>query len=239
MIKKLLFKIKRRYKNRGFFGLIKIIFFYPRNLYHRYIGVDYLENKDLKKLIKNQRVLVLGSGPSKKDLLNIPKDVRIFTCNMGPEIIDREIDVYYCEKDCLNNKIRSLLSKINIKYFISDSKNTLRSKNVKFIKDYKRNTFYLRNIIYPMTINDFMKDLYNTPSSGVRLIQYALYLNAKEIFIIGLDGGTACRSTDLGIDPHQPADSKFKEIISKKYKNIYSASKNSPITKYLEYKELK
>jgi hypothetical protein len=41
----------------------------------------------LKKIIENQRILVIGSGPSASELKNIPEDIKIFTCNAGPRLI--------------------------------------------------------------------------------------------------------------------------------------------------------
>jgi hypothetical protein len=227
-------------------------------------GWDYLgRNKDLEKLIKGQRILLIGSGPSAKDLKKIPKDVKIFTCNASAKIlsekkINREIDLFVAFNWVLNNysntsmNVFNSISKIKINYFISDkvawTKQLLNKNKIKtvIIKDFWENNYYFRNLIYhskySISIKQILKNDFGElcNSTGIRLLQYSLYFDAKEIYLIGIDAvGANIWDEKKSIHKHQIIDNNFLKIVSKKYSNVYSASKNSPITKYLKYKKLK
>lgn len=216
----------------------------------------FKRNSELKRIIKNQRVLIIGSGSSVNELEYIPGDVKILTCNIGPRIlfdkkISEVIDLYYCvpgavERGHKNENILGLLSNFKINLFIYPTKwikNSLLLKNVcaQFTKDYTFNGYYLNKLIGPQKTQDIKSNFSsnNRTSSGIRLLQYALYAQAKEIFLIGIDmdekGYFWGRNN---IHDHLSIDKNFIEIVSKKYSNIYSASKNSPIVRYIKYRSL-
>jgi tetratricopeptide (TPR) repeat protein len=93
-------------------------------------------NAKLNPIIKNQRVLIIGSGPSANDLKSIPKDVKILTCNIGPRLLldkkfNREIDIYFSGKGSLgeghkNEGVIDLLSKFKINLFVFFNKKTIK-----------------------------------------------------------------------------------------------------------------
>jgi len=221
------------------------------------IGYDISrEIPEIKKFIENHRVLILGSGPSAKDLKNLGnKKIKLFTCNASPKIlqkkeIKKKISLYLCTGDVLfadykDRDLLSLFQKTPPEVFITDSKRRIEKTGkinmdkVIFVKDCNSNNFYLKRLISPKKINQIKGNSFATTSSGVRLLQYALYFGAKEIYLLGIDGGMGnyyWGGKNEG--NHQEIDNNFLEIISKKYKNIYSASKSSPITKYFPYKRL-
>jgi hypothetical protein len=213
-------------------------------------------NRAIKKILRDQRVLIIGSGPSANDLSHVPGDVKIATCNIGPRIlldkgIDRRIDLYYCvpgavEGDHKSEKIINILSKLKINLFVYPTKwikndDNLKKVYTKCVKDYMFNDYYLIKLIGPQETEEIKKNplFSNVTSSGVRLLQYALYAKAKEIFLLGIDlneegyfWGKKNKHDHLSIDK------KFIERVSKKYNNIYSASKDSPIVRYVGYKPL-
>ncbi len=246
--------IRNEYKRAGFLGVLKRIIFYPLKKYDLYIGRERLgKNKKFVECIKNKKVLILGSGPSIKDLKKIPKDVVILTCNSGPKIltnkkIDREIDVYYLPREAYWDYIgrgmdlKDLLKGHKIKHFISDFN---IDEGHYILKDNTLNNYYLKKLISPMKLSNMLKRL-NLPggySSGIRLLQYALYFGAKEVYLIGMDGGFGHHfwAKDKGgyKFPHAKSDQEVIKILSKKYKNIFSASKNSPATNFVKYKKLR
>lgn len=215
-------------------------------------------NFELKKLIENQRVLIIGSGMSANELKYIPKDVKILTCNFSPRLlldkgICREIDLYYCalgvlDKGSKNENIIDLLLKLKINLFIIYNPKLIRKfkdlrKNyTKCIKDRGSNNYYLDRLLGPQEIDKITNySLANNSrtSTGVRLLQYALYFKAKEIYLIGIDvneDGYFWGKNNT--HEHLCIDKSFIEIVSKKYSNIYSAAENSPIVRYIKYKPL-
>ena len=214
-------------------------------------------NAKLNSIIKNQRVLIIGSGPSANDLKYIPHDVKILTCNIGPRLllnkqINREIDIYFSGKGSLGKAHESegvidLLSKFKINLFVFFNRKTIKKHGqlkkfyAQCATDKGNNYYYLTKLIKPQKIEDIMgvaASNYKT-SSGVRLLQYALFFKAKEIYLIGIDSneeGYFWGKTN--VHKHHVIDKNFIEVVSKKYNNIFSASENSPIVRYVKYKPL-
>jgi hypothetical protein len=215
-------------------------------------------NSELKKIIKNQKVLIIGSGHSAQDLEYIPMGFRILTCNIGPRLlldkgINKEIDLYYCARGVLskgykNGDIIGLLLKFRINLFIIyDTKlvskfKDLKKNYAKCIKDMGSSDYYLNRLIGPQKteeIKDYSLAKNSRTSTGVRLLQYALYFKAKEIYLIGIDiDEKGYFEGSNNIHEHLYIDNNFIKIVSKKYNNIYSASENSPIVRYIKYKPL-
>ena len=200
--------------------------------------------------------MIIGSGPSANELKYVPKDVKILTCNVGPRLIldkkiDRVIDLYYCvpsaiEGDHKKEDVIGILSRCRINLFIYPAKwikNISRLKKIysKCVKDYAFNDYYLNKLIGPQKTEEIKRSFLsnNRTSSGIRLLQYALYAKAREIFLIGIDidqrGYFWGRSNT---HDHLDIDRNFIEIVSKKYNNIYSGSENSPVVRYVKYKPL-
>jgi hypothetical protein len=245
-------------------GCCWLKFLKPRLFIHHHFGINYLkEHEDyLFNLIKGKKVLILGSGTSLNDLKNIPKDVLVFTCNSSFIIpfkkgLLNRIDLYLVKDETINfyknkrntNIIFWLKRFSNIKNIIINNDLQLKFaydfelKNTKVMKDIIHNNFYAISFIYPQRIWKFFNNwLYGAreSSSGIRLLQYALYFKAKEVYLIGVDcaGGYAWDSK-IDASPHKDFDNPFCELISKKYNNVFSVSKDSPIIKYFKFKGLK
>lgn len=227
------------------------------NIKSGYYGFSALRrNSELKKIIKNQRILIIGSGPSANELENIPGDFKILTCNIGPRIlldkkISKVIDIYYCVPGAIegghsNENVINLLSKFKINLFIYPTKwiknnSSLKKVYSRCVKDYAFNDYYLNKLIGPRKTEEIKINLLsnNRTSSGLRLLQYALYSKAKEIFLIGIDiNQEGYFWGKSNIHDHLCIDRNFMEIVSKKYNNVYSAAKNSPVVRYVKYKPL-
>jgi hypothetical protein len=219
--------------------------------------MNLIRNLRLSKIIKNQRVLIVGSGLSANELNAIPSDVKILTCNIGPRLlldkkINRVIDIYWCAKGVLDGDHKNegaidLLSKLKINLFISCNSSLLKEYSClektysHFIKDKGKNNYYLKKLIKPHTIEEIEDSFYHNKktSTGLRLLQYALYFKAKEIYLIGIDiNEEGYFWGRKNVYKHLIIDKNFIKIVSKKYNNIYSASETSPIVRYVNYKPL-
>ena len=253
-------RLTTKYKENGPKEFLKFCINAPGYLYDYKIGKKTIcKEEELVNKVKGKRVLILGSGPSANDLKSIPEDVIIFTCNFGPQLLlDKglrtDIELYICMGITFkrypgkNKDIVGLLSKINLKYMVTEDKRLFENIFHKTtIEDSNRNSYYLKKIIHPHKCNEIFKGITSGYSTGNHLIQYALALEAKEIYIIGMDGGFKVHfwsnpddinEEEKRIFEHGEFDRRFIEILSKKYNYIYSISKSSPINKYLNYKEL-
>lgn len=205
----------------------------------------------LDKKIKNQRILILGSGPSAMDLKNIPSDVKVFTCKRGPEILvnnnlNKDIDLYYCRKIYFlkeiskNLSLFNIISKAKIDLFITDNVELVKSICNCAIWDRSKNNYFLKKLIKPKKIKDIGKNGLHRTSIGSRLLQYAVFFQAREIYLIGIDLGEGGHfwNERTRLSGHTPIDLNFIKLMSKKYGNIYSISKKSPITRYIPFKEM-
>jgi len=257
MFKRLRNKIEENRDSKEFFWR-SLVFLkdFVWGCYERFRDYNlYLKNKSiLKNLIKDKRILIVGSGSSvnELDLGKIPEDVRIFTCKTTPRLFirkncDRRIDLYftYALKMKIDPLSKELVKKIKSEIFVIDDLNYLKKLKKlsgdypKLIKDYNKNNYYLERLIKPYKIRQIKGKLNSVTSSGMRLLQYALYFKAKEVYLIGIDiseGGYFWGAKN--IHEHMDIDRNFIKIVSKKYSNIYSLSKKSPITKYIKYKPL-
>ena len=235
--------------------LLKIIRIAIKTSPYRYSVLK--RNAALNKIIKNQRVLIIGSGPSANELGHIPPDVKILTCNIGPRLlldkkIKRKIDLYYCARGVMhgghkNENTIGLLAKVKINVFIIyDTRLVKKQPDLKktyaqCLEDKGSNDYYLHRLIKPQTIEDIEDPRLsnNRTSAGVRLLQYALYFQAKEIYLLGIDlneeGYFWGRNNT---HKHLVIDKNFIETVSQRYTNIYSASEKSPIVRYVTYKPL-
>lgn len=259
-IKNIPFRFKKSYeeiyKKEGLFNFFKYCIDYPFEKLAFVFGRDVVKNySNVVNLIKNKRILILGAGNSANDLEKIPKDVIILSCNLSPQIlinkkINRKIDLYFCTRRIILDKgtdiISNLLSKVKVNIFITDyprwikKREDLREFYEKTVRDRGENNFYLKELIKPYQINQIRGKSLNHTSSGMRLLQYALYFKAKEIYLIGIDGLRGTYFTGkMNKKTHLDIDNNFMKIVSNKFENVYSASRSSPITKYVPHKKLK
>jgi hypothetical protein len=123
--------------------------------------------------------------------------------------------------------------------YISNNK-VLRGVYQSLIYDRAENNFYLRKLLGWRSIRN-VSQLGDTTftSSGMRLLQYALFFEARIIYLVGLDlmqpgffwGGA-------GGNKHWRVDKYFIRQMANQHKNIYSIAQHSPISKYLPVKQL-
>lgn len=258
--KRIIIPSKRIYAEEGILSLIVYwISWIPRRIKIKFLlslGHNPLKKyPEIQKIIRGQRVLILGSGPSADALRSIPEDVKILICNASPKLlidkkINRRVDLYYGVENVINSLHKSadiprLLSIVKPKVFITNNPRGIeRRKEYEgcydlLIKDDTRNNYYLRKLISPFKLGTISGKSWPATSTGIRLLQYALYFGAKEIYTSGIDlGGGGYFWGEKNTTSHSGIDHEFMKIISKKYKNVYSASKKSPITNYIKYKKL-
>lgn len=207
----------------------------------------------LFRLIRNRRILIVGSGPSASELEDVPKDVLIFTCNRGLKLflasaINRKVDLYLCQTGGMTDTykdVETLLVKVKTSIFVINKPGFIRRKEnlegsySKIVEDKVQYNYYLRRLIKPYTLRQIKGRYAAFTSSGMRLLQYALFYRAKEIYLIGVDidqAGYFWKKKNLHW--HMDIDREFIRIVSGKHNNIYSASKRSAITEYLKYRRL-
>jgi len=214
----------------------------------------HLRNRStLGRLIRNRRVLIVGSGPSASELDDIPKDVLIFTCNRGLKLflgstVNRKVDLYLCQTGGMTDTykdIETLLMRVETNIFVINKPGFIRRKKnlegsySKIVEDKVQYNYYLRRLIRPYSLRQIKGQFAAFTSSGMRLLQYALFYGAGEMYLIGIDIDRAGYFwKKKNIHWHIDIDREFIRIVSGKHKNMYSASKRSPITTYLKYKRL-
>ena len=207
----------------------------------------------LRSVIEGQRVLIIGSGPSASQVANIPDDVKILTCKGAirrvPEICPaRSVDIYFTYGERLakaDNSLRQLIAHTGVRVFITDDRDYVRRHRVlsgafrTIILDYNPNNYYLNQLIAPHRVEELTTRIRYT-SSGIRLLQYALYFGAREVYIAGIDlfeNGYFWGSE--GYTWHQEIDRRFLEIVASRHKNIFTAARVSPLEEFVPFRELK
>jgi len=216
----------------------------------------------LSALIKGKRILILGSGPSAEEFktLQIPSDVLLFTCNYGFYLLKdrpRTIDLYLTNRNSLKANLAILrelpVQKINV--FLTDHPRYLRQQ-MQLCNCFRKllacsfGNFYFDRLIRPLRVS-FRDDpsSWNETSSGIKLLEYALFFRAKEIYLIGIDFGrehvfqNSIGQDDWRVTPQQRSHFKIDRyllhVVSKKFHNVFSLSQKSPINAYIPYRSLK
>ena len=213
----------------------------------------------LKNLIEGKRVLIVGAGPSIAQLSHIPEDVVLFSMNLGPQaLLDNNLPSHI-DLHMLNKRMsldeeylrkNELLSK---KFTVS----TLLYRDISFLRTTDIQNF--ETVIYDRSIgrkDDHLlrklkkqwskKDqmtLANdiTPSSGMRLLEYALFYRAKEVYLAGMDLDTSKykeqKENMIYATAHMRADHALIKLVGKYYNNVFTAVK-SPIEDSIPFKKL-
>ena len=214
-----------------------------------------------EQLLRGKKVLIVGSGPSAAELERISSGLTVLTCKFGLKLFEQRnfsgpVDLFMCWKGFVerNLEVLRLLSKVKTRVLVMDDLPFTRSIKLpedsycSLIPDDGKDNFYLKRLIKPYSLKSFKpgKDamlvrgkVLQHVSSGLRLLQYALYFGAEEIYLIGID------LTDEGYfwgqpkkQKHLAIDNFFMRIVSEKYRNVFSLSKKSAITRYIPYKPL-
>lgn len=207
----------------------------------------------LRGLLRGRRVLVLGSGPSANDLETVPDDVVVLTCKAGPKILVdkglcRDIDLYYYPSfrvDPAGRERRRLLASIvgqsRIDCLVCEDLMTLidvaplKARYSRLLMDFTANQLLLRRLIAPATVRQIRGRAFCPwTSTGVRLVQYAAYFGAREIYMIGVDLGQHGYATGEAARPwhHEDIDDNFLRVISRRCAHVYSLSEHSPVARH-------
>ena len=100
-----------------------------------------------------------------------------------------------------------------------------------------RDSFYIERLIAPHTVADIRGGGHHRcTSSAGRLLQYALFFGAREVYLIGMDFGRGdyfFGHANFNITKHALIDENFVKIIAERYDNVFSLSPRSPVKEYL------
>jgi hypothetical protein len=219
--------------------------------YHRLHGRSVL-----KPMIAGQRVLIVGTGPSAAELESIPGDVKIFTCKDGLSLFARRperrrIDIYSCIRSRLQGERRlaELLERTRPRIFMSNDlqyvrcRRDLRGLYSSLAYDAGEDNTIVRKLIEPLSVDDIRGNALRPKiSSGMRLLHYAVYFGAREIYLIGIDLGRngyvwGQRAPNRPWN-HADIDENFISALSTRHDNVFSLSSTSPIAEYVPYRPL-
>ncbi len=215
------------------------------------------EQRILRRLIQGKRVLVLGAGHSARDLLRIPSDVVVLSCNMGPLMLLEKklkprVDLYLVNRAAFrnyDNALITLLRRIEIGALVTRELEYIHSLGDVVLYEHilhdrsTRSTFYLEDLISPSPVSAILEqDNTMFTSTGVTLLQYALFFNAREIYLAGIDldidvrGHVLVPSKALGYHYHRGPDRKFFAWMVDHYRNVFSLSADSPIASVIPHR---
>ena len=203
-------------------------------------------------MMEGKRILILGSGPSAAELQSIPGDVKIFTCNRGLKFFDDrprpKIGLYLCTKSKIERlgAIEASLKRSKIEILAIDDPGYLQKRpalnnGAEVLFDDGMDDVYLQPLLAPRRPAEIRgRSKHAWTSTGLRLLQYALIFNAREIYLAGIDFGQNGYFWGQNQEPwtHRDIDENFLEIMSKKHDNIFSMSPNSLASKHLKVKNL-
>jgi hypothetical protein len=162
------------------------------------------------------------------------------------------VDLYFSKKDVLkqalpgSDNLSEIILSLKINLFVTNKIRWGKGFCNNVVWDETRSNYFLKKLIKPIAIDEIGENRWRRTSVGVRLLQYAVFFKAKEIYLIGIDlgrgsyfweekGGAEFNDDLTG---HEPLDSNFVKLMSKKYGNIYSLSKNSPVNQFIPFKKL-
>lgn len=207
----------------------------------------------LRRLFSGRRILIIGGGPSARELSSVPADTVVLTCNSSLKLAAdrgiRRVDLYYFHKRKAAwraSGLQDYVRRIPIGFFITNLPKLRRvtqkyqeeiKSRPRLLVDSNRNNFYLKRLLRCGHIGDIGP--VHWTSAGLRLLQYALYFKAREIYVIGLD-----LSDDYfwGEKKRSIIEREFEEHVleefSRRFANIFSLSERSPITRYFPFKRL-
>lgn len=212
----------------------------------------------LRGLIQGRRVLVLGSGPSARDLIPIPDDVLVFSCNLGPELLvaktpRRRVDLYIGNRQPLEeygSRIDAMFGDVRFGYFLSRTpryirkRRDIRCERVLADRGTEKSNYMLRRFLDAATVDRLAESVKRgVPSTGVALLVHALVYAASDIFLIGMDldtRGHALGNHDTGLyaKTHMNLDHEVVRFAATSFRNVWSASEQSPVTALVPYRPL-
>jgi hypothetical protein len=210
----------------------------------------------MRAMTAGQRVLIVGTGPSAKELGRIPRGVRIFTCKDGLRLFaerdeSHRVDVYSCIRSRLltEPRLAELFRRTRPTVFmVNDLAYVRRQRELRglystLIYDSGSDNALVRRLIHPLSIRDIRgRALRAKISTGMRLLHYAIFFGAAEIYLLGIDLGYSgyvwgCREVNRPWN-HADIDENFLRAVSRRRGNLFSISRNSPIAAYLPTRRL-
>jgi hypothetical protein len=208
----------------------------------------WLNYHKFQKLIRDNRVVIVGTGAAAADIQPFGENARFLVCDGGFSAFvngrsGKTMDLFLCSQPVIRKKfVKNKLSEINPGVFLSDDLGFIKKKKGKkhwsgsLIRDYRYDRPFTQKLLTPSELREV--GLEEIASSELRLLQIALYFKPKEVYIVGDE---FLNNRYVWDDPHENGDlltakEKFFKIVSKKYPNIFCVSKESLLAKYLPIK---
>ncbi|MBI3252512.1 MAG: hypothetical protein HYZ52_04260 [Candidatus Omnitrophica bacterium] len=219
----------------------------------------------LGRLLHGQRVLIVGSGPSASVISHIPPDVRVLTCNAGMQVLldkglEPRVDLWFIIRSkndkmltvngCSATKkkwIDALAQQSRARAIVTNDPSYIlmqgayRGRYKHLFWDGGRDPRYLNRLIRPERV-EMIRGRSSVPatSSGLRLLQYALYHGAREIYLAGIDFGRNGYAWGPNANPwkHDDIDENFIKIVSRKHYHVFCLSETSQLAAYIPVKHL-
>ena len=214
----------------------------------------------LRRLITDRRVLIIGSGPSARDLKRIPEDILVFGCNLSPRALlhspnrGRSVDVYIGNTTpfrSYGNAMLELLEAIQIRWFLSSDPRWARTlpraslRHVLHDRATSSENYYLKRLEMDKDegVSEALRSSRNRwTSTGVALLQYALCYGAREVNLIGIDLDSSTYAFQPGKPEryqwHAAIDHAVIALCARRYQHIFCASPQSPLTGLFPHRSL-
>jgi len=204
----------------------------------------------LSKLIKGNRILILGPGPSELQWDWIPSDIKLFTCHAGIKTVTdlcvtKRIDLLFCSTAKLMRTpgIKSQIVHSGVANLITDDPGlfrndpTLLSACSHILFDDINNNYYFNQVIWPLHFNQFRGKGNPYTLSPIRLLQYALFYGAKEVYLAGFDLGHKGNVKLKSSDHQRNINETFIRYVGKQFPNVHSISQGSLANGYIPYRD--
>lgn len=223
----------------------------------KHLFVYHRISTHLEDLIKGKKVLILGSGPSAQMIqnLHIPNNTVVMAANLAPKLIPKNhISVYITTNLAMSESLGEIANILKTHSFDTIIVNNRKVINVETTNaeniitfDPKDNNYLIKllnhrlNLKKRISFKCAQKSQHLFLSSGMQLLQYALFFGASEILLAGIDTKPlvtySTETTYKSISKHKKnnhfmIDSLFIEFCSLEYNNISVLSKSSPLFEY-------
>lgn len=222
------------------------IYLLNKNLFHSY-KVSEDQEKQIRNVIEGRNVLILGSGPSAAQLNNIPEDWVVLTCNEGLSLYKnitgshKPVGLFLITMSKIKRLPKILLDLNHSEALLIgvDHPKALASKlsssNSCIFKDDGMSPHMLQQLLPNIDLAKLKgRSKHPWTSSGIRLLQYALFYRAKNIYLSGIDFGQGGYAWGALHGPwmHQDIDVNICKKLSDHNQNIRSLSLTSPSSEF-------
>jgi len=222
------YKIKFRIQDINF----RILSFF------RYIGLSnnyYSKLKKMKNIHENHRCFIIATGPSLviSDVEKLNNEYTISMNSMCLALTNTEWrPTYYgIQDEEVYKKVEGTLKNINLEnVFISDNisrKNTVSKKWIKFPLNKYYNSFEFRFLNkYNVKFSDeCYRTVYDGYTITYSLIQLAVYMGFKEIYLLGCDNDYSDDKGKQHFNEYGHLDSRYKTAGERMTVGYYAARK--------------